>query len=61
MSAAFAPAVDKVKDEYLRTIRVTLPRDSFLHSNKEKLKNVLDSFCKEEKYAGNIAADVDPA
>ena len=61
VSAAFAPAVDKVKDEYLRTIRVTLPRDSFLHSNKEKLKNVLDSFCKEEKYAGNIAADVDPA
>ncbi|MDY4917482.1 MAG: primosomal protein N' [Candidatus Cryptobacteroides sp.] len=61
VSAAFAPAVDKVKDEYLRTIRVTLPRDSFLHSNKEKLKNMLDSFCKEEKYAGNIAADVDPA
>lgn len=61
VSAAFAPVVDKVNDEYLRTIRVTLPRDSFLHSNKEKLKNVLDSFCKEEKYAGNIAADVDPA
>ena len=61
VSAAFAPAVDKVKDEYLRTIRVTLPRDSFLHSNKEKLKNMLDCFCKEEKYAGNIAADVDPA
>ena len=44
VSAAFAPAVDKVKDEYLRTIRVTLPRDSFLHSNKEKLKTRKKNF-----------------
>ncbi len=61
VSAAFAPVVDKVKDEYLRTVRIMLPRDSFLKANKEKLKTVLESFCKEEKYAGNIAIDVDPA
>ncbi|MGN0190856.1 MAG: primosomal protein N' [Candidatus Cryptobacteroides sp.] len=61
VSAAFAPVVDKVKDEYLRTVRVMLPRDRFLRDNKEKLKNIVDNFCDVEKYTRNVAIDVDPA
>lgn len=60
VSAAFAPVVDRINDEHIRIIRLTLPRDSRLKANKDKLKTLLDGFCREEKYGGRLAVDVDP-
>ena len=61
VSAAFAPVVDRINDEHIRMIRLTLPRDSRLKANKDKLKTLLDGFCRDEKYGGRLVVDVDPA
>lgn len=56
----FPPSVDKVSGLHIRLIRVLLPKDRNLSSNKEILSNVVDVFSKEKKYAGRISLDVDP-
>ncbi len=56
----FAPAVDKVNDEYVRIIRISLPKDKRLVANKERLGALVRGFAAERKYDGHIALDVDP-
>lgn len=57
----FSPAVDKVRDEYIRMIRVSLPKDRNLTANKSALGRLLRSFAEEKKYESHITVDVDPA
>lgn len=56
----YAPAVDKVAREYIRIIRILLPKDRNLRSDKKALAEVLEAFEKERKYPWHIFLDVDP-
>lgn len=55
-----APAVDRISREWIREIRVLLPKDRFLNSNKSALSDAVRKFEKEKKYSGRISLDVDP-
>lgn len=57
----FAPAVDKLRDEYIRIIRISLPKDRCLSSNKSALGRLIRSFATERKYDSHITIDVDPS
>lgn len=56
----YAPEVDKVSGQHIRCIRVLLPKDKALASNKAALASSVALFEKEKKYAGHISLDVDP-
>lgn len=61
VTGPYAPVVDKIADEYIRTIRVSLKKDRSLRSHKIALRDMIASFEKAEKYTGHISLDVDPA
>lgn len=56
----YAPPVEKVAREYIRIIRVLMPKDKLLRSNKRILSETLENFEKARKYMGHIHLDVDP-
>lgn len=56
----FAPAVDRINDEYLRIIRISLPKDRNLSANKAAIATILRNFSAERKYDSHITVDVDP-
>lgn len=60
MAGPFTPPVEKVSGEHHRIIRVLMPKDRRLRSNKEILSECVGNFEKERKYTGHIALDVDP-
>ncbi len=57
----FAPAVDRIRDEYIRIIRISLPKDRCLKANKGKLGKTIRDFAAERRYAEHITIDVDPS
>lgn len=57
----YSPAVDKISNQNIRLIRVLLPKDRSLKSNKAALAAAVARFEKDRKYTGHIALDVDPA
>ena len=61
VTPAFAPAVDKISDEYIRIVRISFPKDRNLSANKEALSRLLRDFAAERKYDSHISVDVDPA
>ena len=61
ITGPYAPVVDKIADEYIRAIRVSLKKDRSLRSHKIALRDMIASFEKAEKYTGHISLDVDPA
>ena len=61
VTGPYAPVVDKIADQYIRTIRVSLKKDRNLRSHKSVLRDMIASFEKAEKYTGHISIDVDPA
>ena len=56
----YKPVVDKISGQYIRTIRILLPKDRLLSSNKATLAEIAARFGKERKYTGHITLDVDP-
>ena len=60
VTGPFAPAIDKIDDNHLRTIRLTLPKDKSLAANKSKAKTTIEAFAKQYNYSGHIIIDVDP-
>lgn len=61
VTPTFAPAVDKLRDEYIRIIRISLPKDRNLSANKSALGRLIRSFATERKYDSHITIDVDPS
>lgn len=61
VTGPYAPVVDKVADEYIRTIRVSLKKDRYLRSHKSAIREMIATFEKAEKYTGHISIYVDPA
>ena len=57
----YAPVVDKIADQYIRTIRVSLKKDRDLLKHKNALRGIIAAFEKSEKYPDHISIDVDPA
>ena len=56
----FSPVIDKISNEFIRHIRLSLHRDGALARNKALLHRTLSRFEMEKKYPGHITTDVDP-
>jgi primosomal protein N' (replication factor Y) len=61
VTGPYAPVVDKIADQYIRTIRVSLKKDRDLLMHKNALRDIITAFEKSEKYPDHISIDVDPA
>ena len=61
VTGPYAPAVDRIADMYIRTIRVSLKKNRQLSSEKAALKSMVDKFEKSERYEGHITINVDPS
>ena len=61
VTGPYAPVVDKIADQYIRTIRVSLKKDRDLLKHKNALRGIIAAFEKSEKYPDHISIDVDPA
>lgn len=60
VTGPFSPLVDKISDQHIRHIGITLRRDASLSSRKEVILASITRFEKEENYPGHITLDVDP-
>ena len=61
ITGPYAPVVDRVQEQHIRCIRVSLKKDRTLKENKAKLYETVQKFEKEQKYADHITLNVDPA
>ena len=61
ITGPYSPAVDKVADQYIRTIRLSLKKDRNLTTGKEKLRKTIADFEKGNRYDGHITINVDPS
>lgn len=61
VAGPYAPMVDKVADQYIRLIRISLRKDRSLRSAKTELRAVITKFEKEGRYDGHITVNVDPS
>ncbi len=60
VTGPYAPAVDKIADNHIRTVRLSLKKDRNLAGNKAALKSIILAFEKNNKYDGHIIINVDP-
>ena len=61
MTGPYAPVIDKIADQHIRKIRISMKKDRRLSGNKEQLKKNIAAFEKKNRYDGHISIDVDPA
>ena len=60
IAGPYVPAVSKVADKHIRTIRICLRKDKNLPVHKKAIMDALKSFEKENRYIGHISVNVDP-
>ena len=51
----------KTSGSFIRTVRVSLPKDRHLSDSKSKLLDTVLGFEREARYQGHISIDVDPS
>ena len=56
----YMPVTDKIADQHIRAIRISLPKDRNLKKRKQKILNVVHKFEKDRRYDGHITVNVDP-
>ena len=61
VTGPYAPTVDRVSDQFLRCIRISLRKDRHLKEGKQAVKDIIRQFEKDGKYEDHIVIDVDPA
>lgn len=61
VTGPYAPVVDKVADQHLRIIRISLKKDRHLAHEKAKIREIVQNFEKKNKYEGHIVINVDPS
>ena len=61
LSGPYTPAVDKIADEYIRAMRISLKKDRNLVSGKRDIMDIVQKFEKANKYSGHITLNVDPS
>ena len=60
-SGPYTPAVDKIADEHIRAMRISLKKDKRLASGKKDIMEIVQRFEKACKYSGHITINVDPS
>ena len=60
-SGPYTPAVDKIADEHIRAVRISLKKDKKLVSGKKDIMEIVQKFEKANKYSGHIILNVDPS
>ena len=61
ITGPYQPVVDRIEDEYIRKIRISLKKDRQLGINKAVLTKVIAEMEKSCRYTGHITLNVDPA
>ena len=61
VTGPYSPTIDKVADQYIKTIRLSLKKDRSLSSNKKLILKAVQNFEKSRRYDGHITVNVDPA
>ena len=61
VTGPYSPVVDKVNEEHIRCIRVSMRKDRTLAAKKAVLNETITKYEKEQKYSGYITLNVDPA
>lgn len=61
ITGPYAPTIDKVADQHIRIIRLSLRKDRSLSSNKKLILKQIQDFEKSRRYDGHITVNVDPA
>lgn len=61
VTGPYSPVVDKIADNHIRTIRISLRKDRYLHENKEAVRKAVTAFEKNNRYDGHIIMNVDPS
>ena len=61
VTGPYSPVVDKVQEEHIRCVRVSMRKDRTLAANKAVLNETVLRFEKDQKYTGHITLNVDPA
>lgn len=61
VTGPYRPPTDRIADQHLRHIRISLPKDRSLSARKSLIRNITDDFEKNERYSGHISIDVDPS
>ena len=57
----YPPAVDKIADQHIRTIRISLPKDSRLKTAKTAILQTIRNFEKGNRYDSHITINADPS
>ena len=61
VTGPYTPSVGKIADQHIRVIRINLPKDRNLKSNKEAIAATIQEIERRRKYSGHITVNVDPA
>ena len=61
ITGPYAPAIDKVADEHIRIIRLSMKKDRSLSANKKSVLKTVQNFEKSRRYDGHISINVDPS
>lgn len=61
VTGPYAPVVDRTADQYIRVLRINLPKDRYLKAGKEAIAGAVRELEKDQKYAGHITINVDPS
>ena len=61
VTGPYSPVIDKIQEEHIRCIRVSMRKDRTLAANKAALNETVLKFEKDQKYSGYITLNVDPA
>ena len=61
VTGPYAPVVDRIADQHIRTIRISLKKDRNLTNGKEAIRTIIREFEKKQKYDGHITINVDPS
>lgn len=61
VTGPYVPAIDKIADRFIRTIRISLKKDKRLTEMKKTIMRIIRDFEKSQKYDSHITVNVDPS
>lgn len=61
VTGPYPPVIDRIADNHIRTIRISLRKDRNLKCAKAMLKQLIRDFEKDNRYDGHIVINADPS
>jgi hypothetical protein len=61
VTGPYSPVIDRIADNHIRAIRISLRKDRNLKCSKAMLKNLIRDFEKDNRYDGHIVINADPS